>query len=134
VSDRRCSGVKPNGEPCGAVIVQSNGWCPAHDPSREEARKRAAARANEAGRDPELREIRDGLARLMEKADRADADLERVDALVRIARARLRYQGGLRDRAPRSRNPRAGGRIRPAAGRLRGAARRQGRARHNGRR
>jgi hypothetical protein len=89
VSDRRCSGVKPNGEPCGAVIVQSNGWCPAHDPSREEARKRAAARANEAGRDPELREIRDGLARLMEKADRADADLERVDALVRIARARV---------------------------------------------
>lgn len=40
-------------------------------------------------RDPELGEIREGLARLTERADAGDVDTERIDLLVRIARARV---------------------------------------------
>ena len=71
------------------MIVQSNGWCPAHDPDRERARKRAAARANLAGRDPELAEIRAGLKNLVAVADRPDADLDRVHCHITLSRARL---------------------------------------------
>jgi hypothetical protein len=40
-------------------------------------------------RDPELGEIREGLARLTERADAGDVDTERIDLLVRISRARV---------------------------------------------
>jgi hypothetical protein len=89
MSDRKCQGTNSRGEPCEAVIVGLNGWCPAHDPAREIARKRAAARANQAGRDPELAEIRSVLRTLTDRADAGNADPERVDLLVRIARARV---------------------------------------------
>jgi hypothetical protein len=89
MSDRRCQGFRPNGAPCEAAIVQANGWCAAHDPERERDRKRAAARANLAGRDPELREIRAGLKYLTDRADSGEVDEGRVDLLVRIARARV---------------------------------------------
>jgi hypothetical protein len=89
VSDKKCRGSKPDGSPCAATIVQSNGWCPAHDPDREQARKRAAARANLVGRDPELQEIKAGLRRLTEWINQGDADLERVAALNSVARTRL---------------------------------------------
>jgi hypothetical protein len=74
-----------------ATIVQSNGWCPAHDPDRAEARKRSSARANGIGRDVEIKEIREGLRLLQETADApSDAtDTERVDLLLRIVKVRL---------------------------------------------
>jgi glutathione S-transferase len=53
-------------------------YCPAHDPNRVEARKRAASRAARAGHGGDLREVKDRLKELAEdvlggRVDRGDA-------------------------------------------------------------
>lgn len=40
---RQCKGTNGEGEPCQTPIVQSNGWCRAHDPSPEAIARRAEA-------------------------------------------------------------------------------------------
>jgi hypothetical protein len=86
---RRCAGTNAKGEPCRSTIVLASGYCRGHDPTYAEARRRSAARNGMPARDPELREVREGLRQLTQVADAPNADLERIDALVRIARARV---------------------------------------------
>jgi hypothetical protein len=85
----RCAATNSRGEPCRSTIVLASGYCRGHDPAYAEARRRSAARNGMSARDPELREIREGLKRLMVTADAPGADLARVDVLTRVARARL---------------------------------------------
>jgi hypothetical protein len=86
---RRCAGTNSRGEPCRSTIVLESGYCRGHDPAYAEARRRSAARNGTPARDPELGEIREGLARLTERVDAGDVDTERIDLLVRISRARV---------------------------------------------
>ena len=41
----QCIGVKPDGELCRGIATGGSDYCPAHDPSRQEARKRSASKA-----------------------------------------------------------------------------------------
>jgi hypothetical protein len=86
---RRCAGTNSRGEPCRSTIVLESGYCRGHDPAYAEARRRSAARNGMPARDPELGEIREGLARLTERATAGEVDAERIDLLVRVARARV---------------------------------------------
>jgi hypothetical protein len=46
----RCAAIKPNGEPCRGIAATGSDWCPAHDPARRDARKRAASKAARSSR------------------------------------------------------------------------------------
>ena len=50
----RCAGHKPDGAPCERIVGASQTYCFAHDPSRSEARSKAASKA---GRSKPNREI-----------------------------------------------------------------------------
>ena len=90
MSDSRCRGSKPDGSACGATIIGANGWCAAHDPGRAAARKRASARANQAGRDPELAEIKAVLKTLDEEAQDPGAySPDIIELRVKVNRARI---------------------------------------------
>jgi hypothetical protein len=69
--------------------VLESGYCRGHDPAYADARRRSASRNGMTARDPELQEIRDGLARLTASANSPEADHERIDLLIRVARARV---------------------------------------------
>jgi hypothetical protein len=58
-------------------------------PGARDGAQEGGARANQAGRDPELAEIRNGLRRLTENAEAGSVDPERVDLLARVARVRI---------------------------------------------
>jgi hypothetical protein len=64
----RCRGTKPDNTPCERIVSTSQEFCFAHDPSKVEARRRAASRGGKrAGRGrplTELSELRDQLADL----------------------------------------------------------------------
>ena len=53
-----CSGIKPNGERCKGIPTTGSDYCPAHDPGRAEARKRAASKAARSTPNNELRGIK----------------------------------------------------------------------------
>jgi hypothetical protein len=53
-----CSGIKPNGERCKGIPATGSDYCPAHDPGRAEARKRAASKAARSTPNNELRGIK----------------------------------------------------------------------------
>ena len=89
MKDRRCAATNARGQPCAATIVLSSGYCRAHDPAHAEERKRAASRNGLPARDPEMAEIRAGLKNLVAVADKPGADLERVQCLITLARARI---------------------------------------------
>lgn len=91
VNDKRCSAVKRDGSPCESTIITPDGLCVAHSPRYAQARSRAASKAgaSTSHADPELLEIRRTLARLTAAADAPNADHERIDLLIRVARARV---------------------------------------------
>jgi len=41
----RCSALKANGERCRGIAATGSDYCPAHDPTRAEARRRSARKA-----------------------------------------------------------------------------------------
>jgi hypothetical protein len=44
----QCIGVKGDGQLCRGIAARGSDYCPAHDPSRKEARKRSASKAARA--------------------------------------------------------------------------------------
>ncbi len=62
----KCPAITRSGESCKGLVRPGNDYCPAHDPAREEARRRAASKA---GRSKPISEIQDVKARLVALAD-----------------------------------------------------------------
>ena len=63
----RCSGSKPNGDPCERIVCASQTYCYSHDPSRREARRRAATKAGRAKKPSgELAEIKRSIREVVE--------------------------------------------------------------------
>jgi hypothetical protein len=61
-----CSAIKPNGERCRGIAATDSDYCPAHDPSRAEARKRnarkaARSRGSARGSGSELKQVKQGV-------------------------------------------------------------------------
>jgi hypothetical protein len=74
----RCQGSKPDGSPCERIVGASQEYCYAHDPGRQEERRRNAARAGRSKPSKELSEVKRRLRELAEdvisgRIDRADA-------------------------------------------------------------
>ena len=72
---RKCAANTRGGQPCKGLVRPGNDYCPAHDPTRHETRRRAASKAGKSkpGRD-ELANIKDRLSTLAEDVLRGDVD------------------------------------------------------------
>jgi hypothetical protein len=68
---RRCPAITRNGEPCKGIAATGSEWCPAHNPARAEARKRAASKAAKA------------------KGGSARTEVEEIRRMLRIATDQL---------------------------------------------
>ena len=77
---RVCPAIKTNGERCRGIVGAGSHYCPAHDPAREGARRRAASKAARSKPGAEVRAVKDQLQAL---ADRVlSGELARADAAV----------------------------------------------------
>ncbi len=54
----KCSAITLGGAPCKGLVQPGNDYCPAHDPARQEARRRAASRAGKSKPGRELTEAK----------------------------------------------------------------------------
>jgi hypothetical protein len=54
----RCLAITREGQPCQGLVRAGNDTCPAHDPTRQEARRRAASKAGRSRPGRELTEVK----------------------------------------------------------------------------
>jgi hypothetical protein len=77
----RCIGVKPDGELCRGVATRASDYCPAHDPGRQEARKRSASKAARSKRPQrKIADIKEQVSELIQAV--RDQEMERGDAIA----------------------------------------------------
>jgi hypothetical protein len=74
----KCPSITGKGEPCKGFVHPSKTYCPAHDPDRLEARKKAASKAGRSRAGSELHTLRQKLTTLGDdvmagRAHRGDA-------------------------------------------------------------
>jgi len=61
---KQCPAITSKGEPCQGYVHPSKEYCPAHDPARAEARKRASSIAGRSKQGSEISEIKRKLKEL----------------------------------------------------------------------
>ena len=71
--NRQCSAIKRDGSRCQGIATTGKEWCPAHDPDREEARRRAGRIANRGRRMSRASEAREIKATALSLAERVVA-------------------------------------------------------------
>ncbi len=76
----KCAANTRGGQPCQGLVRPGNDYCPAHDPTRQEARRRAASKAGRSKPGRELADIKDRLSTLAE--DVLEGATDRADAAV----------------------------------------------------
>ncbi|CAA9444657.1 MAG: hypothetical protein AVDCRST_MAG28-577 [uncultured Rubrobacteraceae bacterium] len=54
----KCAAITLGGSPCKGLVRPGNEYCPAHDPARQEARRRAASKAGKSKPGRELTEAK----------------------------------------------------------------------------
>lgn len=87
----RCAAIKGNGERCRGIAATSSDYCPAHEPSRQEARRRAASKAakSKGGKGaPEL--LYDQTRKLYERIERGEVEPKVATVLVQAVNAQTR--------------------------------------------
>jgi len=62
----KCPAITRSGESCRGLVRLGNDYCPAHDPSRQEARRRAASKAGRSKPRTEVQEVKGRLEALAE--------------------------------------------------------------------
>jgi hypothetical protein len=60
----KCHAITAKGEPCRGLVQPGNDYCPAHDPTRAEARKRSASKAGRSRAGSELHMLKQKLIQL----------------------------------------------------------------------
>jgi len=71
----KCGANTRGGQPCKGLVRPGNDYCPAHDPSRREARRRAASKAGKSKPGcRELADIKERLSSLAEDVLRGNVD------------------------------------------------------------
>lgn len=86
----QCSGIKGDGTRCRGIAGASNGLCAAHDPARQDARRRAASRAGRSKPNGELQEIRATLRELTEGVISGEIPTATATAASQLLNARIR--------------------------------------------
>jgi hypothetical protein len=77
----KCAAIARSGHPCKGLVRPGNDYCPAHDPSRQEARRRAASKAGRSRPGRELTEAKRGIRDVVQGV--RDGSIEsRVGAVV----------------------------------------------------
>ena len=61
---RKCPSITSKGEPCRGYVHPGKEYCPAHDPSRADARRRAASLAGRSRSGGEIHEVKAKLRKL----------------------------------------------------------------------
>jgi hypothetical protein len=62
----KCAAITRSGESCRGLVRPGNNYCPAHDPSRQEARRRAASKAGRSKPRTEVQQVKGRLKALAE--------------------------------------------------------------------
>src|SRR4051812_417312 len=76
----KCPAITGKGEPCKGYVHPGHTYCPAHDPARDEARKRSASKAGRSRAGSELHTLKQKLIQLGD--DVMDGSAHRGDAAV----------------------------------------------------
>lgn len=86
----RCIGVKPDGALCKGIASHGSDYCPAHDPAREEARRRSASKAARSKPGREIVHLKAQLKDLAEDVLTASVDPKVGAVVTQIVNARLK--------------------------------------------
>ena len=86
----RCTAFKPNGSPCERIVGASQRFCFAHDPTKEEARKRNAAKAGASKPNRELSEAKDVLRLIADMVLQGSLDSRRAAVAIQAWNAVIR--------------------------------------------
>ncbi len=89
----QCSGITRSGERCQGIATTGRDWCPAHDPDREEARRRAGRIANRSrtmSRASEARSIKATVLHLADRVVVGDVEPGRATAACQLFNTALR--------------------------------------------
>jgi hypothetical protein len=70
----QCAGIKADGEPCGGIAKAGSDWCPAHDPARRQARRRAASKTARNKRGGELQVLKKRVRELYREIHAGEVD------------------------------------------------------------
>src|SRR5829696_282680 len=87
----KCAAKTRNGRPCRGLVRPGGDYCPAHDPARQEARRRSASKAARSKPGGEIRALKNQLKTLADDvlARRVDPKAGAVVTQVANAYARL---------------------------------------------
>ena len=77
----KCAAITLGGAPCKGLVRPGNEYCPAHDPARQEARRRAASKAGKSKPGRELTEAKRDILDVI-KAVREESIERPVGAVV----------------------------------------------------
>src|SRR5919202_1390642 len=87
----KCAGIKGNGELCRGIAATGSNYCPAHDPNRQEARRRAASKAAKSKRGKGVTdELYDQTRKLYEGLERGEIEPKVGAVLVQAVNAQTR--------------------------------------------
>ena len=73
-----CSAIKADGERCKGIARAGSEWCPANDPARSEARRRAASKAGKARPSRDLADVKAQLRQLADQVLEGTVDKSRA--------------------------------------------------------
>ena len=85
-----CAGTKGNGERCRGIAATGSDYCPAHDPRREEARRRAASKAARSKGKGGLDELYDQARKLYDQVQQGTIDPKVGTVLVQAVNVQTR--------------------------------------------
>ncbi len=86
-----CVASKANGEHCRGIAATDSDYCPAHDPRRQEARRRAASKAARSkGKGGLVDELYGQARRLYEQVQQGTIDPKVGTVLVQVVNAQTR--------------------------------------------
>jgi hypothetical protein len=80
----KCAAIAGSGKPCKGLVRAGNDFCPAHDPSRAEARSKAAAKAGRTKWGGELAEVKAQLRTLADDVVAGTIDKGRGSVAAQI--------------------------------------------------
>ena len=86
----QCAGIKADGEPCGGIAKAGSDWCPAHDPARREARRRAASKAARSKRGGELQVLKKRVRELYREIHAGEVDCKSGAMLTQLTNTEAR--------------------------------------------
>ena len=86
----KCPAITRGGEPCRGLVRPGNDYCPAHDPNRQEARRRAASKAGKSKPGRELADIKDLCQDLADRVLRGELETGRAAVANQLTNTRLR--------------------------------------------